>query len=308
MIPAVSISVITPSYNRVGFIQTAIDSVLAQGYPALEHIIVDGGSTDGTLQLLSTYTHITVVSEPDKGVYDALNKGIALARGNIVAQLNTDDKFEPGVFKIIADLFIKNPNIDAVSAGARIFEIKPEGEKTIVEYGGVDELELPYRATIGVPVFNAWFFRKKLFETVGSYSLDYPLIADRDFLIRCYLNRINIVSINAVFYHYCQHAESLTIKVQNDAQIPIRVEALRLAEKYLQANSADVLIRKYCSQWHDFTAIELCIDFVRHKDYSSLLKIIQSAVRFNPQWLLLVAIQSPSRLWNYWKKTYGSTS
>ena len=75
-----TISIITPSFNRCGMITQAIESVLAQNYPHFEHIIVDGGSTDGTLDILSKYSHLKIISEPDKGMYDALNKGLNIAR------------------------------------------------------------------------------------------------------------------------------------------------------------------------------------------------------------------------------------
>jgi len=92
----------------------------SQHYGPFEHIVMDGGSTDGTLELLASYPHLRVVSRPDQGLYDALNKGIALARGEIIAQLNTDDMFEPGIFLW---LLINSLNISGGSdlRGARIF-------------------------------------------------------------------------------------------------------------------------------------------------------------------------------------------
>ncbi len=132
-------SVITPSFNRVEFVRTAIESVLAQHYEPFEHIIMDGGSTDGTLELLASYPHLRVVSEPDQGLYDALNKGISMARGEIIGQLSSDDFYAPGIFSLIAELFSQNPEADAVSGGARIFERHQSIEQTIIEYAGVSE-------------------------------------------------------------------------------------------------------------------------------------------------------------------------
>src|SRR4030066_1952836 len=96
--PWPKVSIITPSYNRAGMIETAIQSVLSQNFPEVEHIIIDGGSTDGTLDVLKKYPHLRVVSEPDQGMYDALNKGLNLATGEIIGFLNTDDYYAPSVF------------------------------------------------------------------------------------------------------------------------------------------------------------------------------------------------------------------
>ena len=112
--PWPKVSIITPSYNRAGMIETAIQSVLSQNYPEVEHIIMDGGSTDGTLEVLKKYPHLRVVSEPDQGMYDALNKGLNLAHGEIIGFLNTDDFYAPGVFAKIA-LQFSEKTVDAVA-------------------------------------------------------------------------------------------------------------------------------------------------------------------------------------------------
>ena len=97
------ISVITPSYNARRFIEDAIRSVIGQGYPNFEHIVVDGGSSDGTVDILLKYPHVKWVSEPDRGQSDAMNKGFAMSSGDIIVYLNADDYFEPGAFRTASD-------------------------------------------------------------------------------------------------------------------------------------------------------------------------------------------------------------
>jgi glycosyltransferase involved in cell wall biosynthesis len=295
-------SVITPSFNRVGFIRTAIESVLAQHYEPFEHIIMDGGSTDGTLELLASYPHLRVVSEPDQGLYDALNKGIGMAKGEIIGQLSSDDFYAPGIFSLIAELFSQNPEVEAVSGGARIFE-RPQGiEQTIMEYAGVSEEEIPYRATIGVGVFNAWFFRKTIFERIGGYSLEYPVVADSDFLIRCYLGKIKVIPLSSVIYHYLQHAESLTVNSPGNLRPLYLSEKLRLAEKYMYSKSSDGVVKRYCTEWYYSNATKLLTAFVRQRRWYLALKAIWSAGRRNPKWLFLMIAQSPVRMGNYIRK------
>jgi FkbM family methyltransferase len=99
------ISVITPSYNSGNTIETAIRSVLAQDYKNYEHIVVDGASTDGTLDILKRYPHLIWISEPDRGQVHAMNKGLAMATGDIIVNLNADDQFLEGAFSAVLPLF-----------------------------------------------------------------------------------------------------------------------------------------------------------------------------------------------------------
>ena len=95
------ISIITPCLNRANFIEEAIESVLDQISPNVEHIIMDVGSTDGTLELLNNYPHLRIISQPDRGMCEAFNKVIQIASGEVIGFLNTDDFNEPNVFASI---------------------------------------------------------------------------------------------------------------------------------------------------------------------------------------------------------------
>lgn len=97
------ISVITVSFNQAAFIEQNIRSVLAQNYDNFEHIVVDGGSSDGTVEILKKYPHLKWVSEPDNGQTDGLCKGFARASGEIIAWINSDDFYAPGIFVAVAE-------------------------------------------------------------------------------------------------------------------------------------------------------------------------------------------------------------
>lgn len=111
------ISIVTPNYNMAPFLEQTIQSVLGQGYPNLEYIIIDGGSTDGSVDIIKKYEHQLTywVSEPDKGMYDAIQKGFGHSTGEIMAWINSDDYYHPGAFGLVAELFAQFPAVDWLS-------------------------------------------------------------------------------------------------------------------------------------------------------------------------------------------------
>ena len=120
---SMKISVITPSFNQGRFIEQTIKSVLNQRYPDLEYIVIDGGSTDNTLEILRKYSDkIMWVSEKDKGQSSAINKGIRMATGDILAFLNSDDLYLPHTLKTVADFFKKNQKASWASGDYHIID------------------------------------------------------------------------------------------------------------------------------------------------------------------------------------------
>ena len=114
------VTIVTVVLNFVNYIDTCIESVLKQSYPHIEHVIIDGGSTDGTVDILSSYSakypdRVRFISEPDKGAWDALNKGIRMAKGEIIGVLGADDMHEPDVIRTVVEFFEANPGAYVVS-------------------------------------------------------------------------------------------------------------------------------------------------------------------------------------------------
>lgn len=248
------ISIVTPTLNTAEHIAEAIESVLVQGYPKIEHIVVDGGSTDGTLQALVRYPHLRVISAADRGVYDALNKGIALASGEVIGWLNGDDVYEPGAFAAVAEAFTADSNLDAVCGGAVVVN----DAKIVRDCRDARSRELSFAcALLGSPVINARFFRRRLYERVGPYDLSYPLTADRDFLVRIILAGCRWRDCDRLLYRYRMHEGSLTHNFATATAWRLSEEYLLMAERRLVASESPPELRRVCRQLYGESALRL---------------------------------------------------
>jgi len=177
------ISIVTPSFNGIATLRETIESVLAQDYKNWEHIVIDGGSTDGTLDLLRSYPHLQWVSEKDKGHYHAMNKGIERASGEIVAILNADDCYRHDALGEVAMTFQKNPAWEALFTdvvyidgnGREIFRREEVGyDYDVLRFGSVCYVVHP-----------TLFVKKKVYERLGAYRYDKFLnCCDVDFILR----------------------------------------------------------------------------------------------------------------------------
>ena len=186
------ISIITVCRNAEHCIEATIQSVLSQTYTNIEYIIIDGASTDGTMNVVNKYRDRInkIISEPDKGIYDAMNKGIALATGDVIYFLNADDKiFDSLVIQEILDFFILNRVVDIVYGKARYFNIPQKISLTF-------SIKNPQRNSLRNLIFEeripqqCYFVRKKSFEIVGNFDKNYAVAADYEWLFRAMNSKI----------------------------------------------------------------------------------------------------------------------
>ena len=188
----ISVSIITVSYNSIRTISDTIKSVLSQTYPNIEYIIVDGSSTDGTIELINSFgTSISkFISEPDNGIYDAINKGIKLATGDIVGILNSDDFFyDNNVIERLVGAF-KEHEIDAVFGDAQF--VDPVKTSKIVRYYSSKYFNTGKFKFGFMPAHTSFYVKRELFEKLGYYKTDYKIAADFELLIRyLYINQIS---------------------------------------------------------------------------------------------------------------------
>lgn len=191
------ISIITVCFNSAATIRDTIESVLAQDYADIEYIIVDGASRDNTLDIVNEYHGriAQVVSEPDKGIYDAMNKGIQLATGDVVGILNSDDFFtsSQSVSKLAAG-FVND--VDAVYADLIYVKQHDKAKfSRLYSSAGFARWKIRFGFMIPHPTF---YVRKALFERLGYYKLDYRVAADFELMARFFKANIKTRRVDTV--------------------------------------------------------------------------------------------------------------
>jgi glycosyltransferase involved in cell wall biosynthesis len=181
------LTVVTACRNAADVIKTALASVMAQHCPHVEHLVVDGGSTDGTVAVLRAAEsafdgRLHWISEPDQGLYDALNKGIRMSTGEIVGLLHADDVFAgDDVLARVAAAF-EDPAVDCVFGDVR-FVREPDLGRTVRYYRAAHFR--PWMLRFGfMPPHPSFFARRELFERLGYYETDYRIAADYELLVR----------------------------------------------------------------------------------------------------------------------------
>ena len=285
------LSIITPSFNREAMIREAIESVQKQDYQPFEHIIVDGASTDGTLETLRGYSHLKVFSEPDHGMYDAINKGLQKASGEVIGLLNTDDWYPLQTFATVASAFQAHPDAMAIVGGTQIFSVHSGERRLVRENPPIQPAEFWYRVIKGAPVTNAWFFRREVFQRVGLMNTNYRFAADREFLIRLALAGIRPEPVDSVLYHYRQHAGSATIGSQGsrdpqrgEQRLLVLEEGMHLLEGFLDQDDIPSEARYFLKSAHSTACYRAPMTALYHRHIKTGIHAIRLGFRYDPLW------------------------
>jgi glycosyltransferase involved in cell wall biosynthesis len=218
------ITIVTPSFNRAWAIRSCIQSLQQQSVTDYEHLIIDGGSGDGTVKILqevaSVDSRVRFISEPDRGMYDAVNKGMRMATADIVAYLNTDDFYLPQTLARVLQVFAKRPDVSMVYGHwmswhpeTNFLEILP-----VFRYSAAD------MAVFAVLPQPSVFFRRTVFETLGGFDLSYTLLADNDYFSKAAVVGFNCIRVDDYLSVQTVHSGNLLAgnssaiqKAQNEA-------------------------------------------------------------------------------------------
>lgn len=181
------LSIITATFNSAYTVQNALNSVSDQTYSNIEHLIIDGASNDNTLEIVNKYTsqQKQIVSEPDMGVYDALNKGLKLAKGEIIGFLHSDDEFaSAGTIERITKAF-HNPEIDVVYGDLQYINHKGE----LIRHWRSKPFEPFLLAKGWMPPHPTVFMRREVYEKHQLFDLQYRISADYDYMLRVFTDK-----------------------------------------------------------------------------------------------------------------------
>ena len=206
------ITIITPVFNGAKYIRQCIENVISQNCDSVEHLIMDGLSTDGTQKIVKEFAenhpHIRLISEKDKGQSDAMNKGIAAAKGEIISFLNVDDFYEPGVFNRILEIFKDLPEPSFVCGNLNIWNAD----------GSLKHFNRPNRISLVELVSNcfewpynpaAYFYHKSLHEKTGLYNRQNHFCMDYEFIMEA-AQYIDLKHVDELWGNFVMVADSKT--------------------------------------------------------------------------------------------------
>jgi glycosyltransferase involved in cell wall biosynthesis len=251
-----AISIITATLNRREMLKRAIESVVSQGLGGIEHIVIDGASTDGTLEMLKQYPHLKVISERDENLYDAWNKGLAKASGAFVCILNSDDEMPPGSLDEIRSLALENPAADMICGPVEIVQTGMDNVQTRTVIDDPRLVSLRERDIYcGVPLTNGRMINRQFQRRVGQFDTRYPVVSDRQFLLRALAGKAGIVTTGKVLYRYHAHSDSLTFNDRPPSRKHMR-EMLKAALDGLAESESEVMRAKW-KRWHAWAVFYL---------------------------------------------------
>ncbi len=242
------VSIVTACYNSAAFIEQTIKSVLSQTYPAIEYIIMDGGSTDGTLNIIEKYKDkiARVISQPDKGQADALKKGFHLATGTYLAWLNADDYYPPDAVET-AVRYLQTGKYDIVYGNRLIVD---EHSKIIAQRHACPYISGLSPKGIFYGGFNIYqptaFWTKEIYDKVGGLDPEFEFCMDNDLILKFALEKARFRFINKYLVYFRTHPTSKT----NQLQIVAKKEQKILSNRAPRTKfHADFIYRNLCRLW-----------------------------------------------------------
>ena len=219
------ITIITPSLNQGVYIEETIRSVLLQGYPDLEYIVIDGGSSDESVEIIKKYEKYLAhwVSEPDEGQSDAINKGALLATGTLMNWLNADDSYLPNILKVLAIAHCKAPG--NLIAGNGIFYGEHTGKTTKVYQSHDQDLIdfINYWSGFKWSGQPCWFFPTKVFKDSEFLDISLHFAMDRDILMRVW-KTCSVTYVDNFLVKFRQHSRQKTDKYEIEAIVESMLE------------------------------------------------------------------------------------
>jgi glycosyltransferase involved in cell wall biosynthesis len=266
---SIKISIVTATFNRKHYLPRCLDGVGQQTYPHKEHIIIDGGSTDGTIEFLADYArkfpHVRWISEPDNGISSALNKGLALAQGDVIGVNGDDDFYEPGAFAAVAKAFEQNPTVGIVSGNcnrvrnddtlAGVLTAGFTRRRELIEYWNhwCEDVMLPAPST---------FFKKEVIGVVGGFDENDRYAMD--------------------YHHWIKITEKFKVKIIDQTLANFRIDEGSVSFSQGQAQLDEVyrISRKYWGSLVNPDFYLLSFSYFKHFKWPPLRDRIRNSIKY----------------------------
>jgi glycosyltransferase involved in cell wall biosynthesis len=275
-------TILMPSLNAARFVVEAVESVRRQNYPDLEYLVLDGGSSDGTQDVLLRYSELSLISEADHSAHEALNKGIARASGEIIGALGADDFYADHLLRDVGRLFAADESIDVVVGNSGVFEDDESGRHILAEYRHLRDggLWLP-ELTFGIPGLFGCFFRRRVFNTESPFRVDYRFAADRHLLISLKLIGVKSVSLDQPAIWYRRHRGSATISPDMLNVMPISREYFRMAAEFAEQTQDRLEAHRIFRAWGAVEGAKLLIRHAHTGEFAEAAATFRTLARSN---------------------------
>lgn len=273
-------TVVTPTYNQGQFIEKTIDSVLSQGYPNLEFIIIDGGSTDNTVEIIKRHErHLAFwVSEKDRGQSHAINKGMLKATGEYLTWLNSDDWFVPGAMENIHKLFTNDPDIGMIVGSGRLID----------EHGAViNKINSPAEITLdslyhwmhdGNFLQPATAFKKSAWVTAGQINENIHMAMDLDLWLRMAKAGVKFGTTDIILAEALSHPNAKTTAYKEPMRLDIALVIIRHGGEHVVVDSLNNMVARLTWYHRNYEAIS------RHPIIKFLRPIIKRFSKEGEYW------------------------
>lgn len=295
----VRISVITPVLNRRDMIPMALTDVQAQAIDACEHLVVDGGSQDGTQDVVVSTLGARLIDAPGSSIYEAINIGIGEAHGDIIGLLNSDDRLPKGTLQSVLSAFEAYPDSDIVHGHAKVVPLKDgphsdkgEGTLSLSKSFGLESI------LFGKTHMNTCYLARPVFERVGLFDTGLRISADREWMARATLAGVSVRSVDRVLYIYMSHNESLTIGRDKTAELEWVGEHLEFARRYLTDQALDAQSRKAFLHFHGKEVAHEAYLHLRKGELNAFFTCLGAGFHARKGWPLDACVPLMRILWN----------
>jgi glycosyltransferase involved in cell wall biosynthesis len=282
------ISVVVFARNAAETIERTLHSICAQRHQHIELIVLDGGSTDDTIDIIHKFRDRIAIfrTGPDGGPTNAINEGVRRASGEIICLLPADDWLEPGALSIVAEEFSDNPQLDILTCGARIARVCEDGELVVrAKYQDLRALEFTLSNILRNPLTCARFIRRAVYERLGRMDGSW-IYADKEFLVRAYLAGVTSKVRCELAFTFRQHLGSTTNSGRREMTMRMLSDNIKLFRHYGATPALSVADRRALRHLHGGSSARLAASLLLCGRFRDAWRTVRDAFRTDSTWPL----------------------